>query len=57
MPINDRWLMLVVFSRFIPWLSAYLASGITSMTRLVSLKKKIPKPLITRPTKRSAPGR
>ena len=40
--------MLVVFSLSVPWLSAYLASGNTTMTHLVSLKTKIPEPLTPR---------
>ena len=57
MRTNDLWLLTVSQWLGLLWLTAYFASGITSVTRLVSLRKKIPKPLITRPTKRSAPGR
>ncbi len=48
MRTDDLWLMRVILYLGLPWLIAYLSSGSTSVTRLVTLKKQIPKPLTPR---------
>ncbi len=48
MRTDDLWLMLVILYLGLTWLIAYLLSGITSVTRLVTPKKPIPKSLTSR---------
>ena len=48
MPTQDRWWLLVMLYLFMSWLIAYLASGLTSVTRAAQALR-TPKPLTPRP--------
>lgn len=45
---DDLWLLTVILWLGLPWLIAYLSSGLTSVTRLAMPKRPIPKPLTPR---------
>ena len=45
---DDLWLLTVLLWLGLPWLLAYLASGLTSVTCLTNPQTKVPRPLTPR---------